>query len=408
MVQKNMNEKQKEELLATAFAACLDDMETRGASLEDCLARHPELRDDLEPALLTVSTIEAVPQWHVSPEFKATAPQRIVRKIRQRQSRPTLRSRLSGLNPLGWISNAGFAPVAVRVAIVVLAGLLIVTGGTAIAASDTQPDNPLHQVKLATENIELLLRPAGEARTTLLIEILDRRASELLTMSWQNKPDAAQKALVYYQAALQVGHKMLAGYNPANSTDAVSAVQWQEALARNLAVMQGLVDAMKAPVQPVLRTAISNTQDEQTWVNGLLVKTPQSANDATPTTGAQGAPTPGQCVYAVKKGDTLSNIAQGHNTTWQRLAAINNIPSPDSIYIGQQIVVPCSTTPGDGQMTPPAEFKLCQYTVKSGDTLSSIAQIYNTTTRLLIAVNNVPSADRIFAGQRIVVPCYVK
>jgi LysM repeat protein len=405
-----MNEKQKEELLAEAFAACLDDMEGKGASLADCLARYPELRDDLEPALLTIGQINVLPQWQVSPEFKATAAQRIVRKIRQRQSQPSLRTRLSGFNPTNWISNLGFAPLAVRVAVVVLAGLLVVTGGTAIAATDTQPDSPLHQVKLATENIELLLRPAGEARTTLLIEILDRRASELLTMSWQDKTDPAQRALVNYQAALQVGHKMLAGYDPANSNDAVSAVQWQEALARNLAVMQGLVDAMKPSVQPVLRTAISNSQQEQTWVNSLLVKTPQPADIATPAPGAgtQGTPTPGRCVYTVKNGDTLSNIAQRHNTTWQRLAALNSVQSPDSIYAGQQIVVPCTTAPGDGQLTPPAEFKLCQYTVKSGDTLSSIAQVYNTTTRLLIAANNIPTADRILAGQRLSVPCYVK
>lgn len=408
MVDNAMNEKRNEELVAAAFAACLDEIETKGTSVEDCLARYPDLRADLEPALLTVTDIRATPPWDVSPEFRATAAQRMVRKIRQREAKKkALPSRLPGFNPLAWLGNFNLSPVAVRMAAAVLALLLVVSGGTAIASTETYPDNPLHQIKLATESIELLLRPAGEARTTLLVEILDRRASELLTMSWQDKPEAAQRALVHYQAAISVGHKDLTTYNPADSHETEAAVQWQEALARNVAVMQGLVDSMPAALQSTLRTAIINTQEEQTWVNGLLVKSPQPS-DSTPSTGPQGVPTPGRCVYTVKKGDTLYNIAVRHNTTWQRLAALNNLQSPDSIFAGQQIVVPCSTVAGNGQLTPPAEFKLCEYTVKSGDTLSSIAQSYNTTTRLLIAANNLVSADHILAGQRLSVPCYVR
>jgi LysM repeat protein len=284
----------------------------------------------------------------------------------------------------------------------------VVTGGSAIASSETQPDNPLHQLKMATESIELLLHPAGESRTELLTEILDRRASELLRMSWQDKPDVAQRALVNYQAAVQVGHKLLDPYNPNDASSADFAVQWQEALARNLAVMQGLVDTMPANTQPGLRTAIANTQREVAWANDLLGKTPQQSEDGVATKPPEGSPTPGRCGYTVKKGETLSSIAKAHNTTWQRLAALNNLASPDAIQPGQQLTVPCTTVAGSGPQTPAAEFKLCPYTIKSGDTLSLIAQKYNTTTRLLIAVNNLPSADRIVTGQQLSVPCYAK
>ena len=39
--------------------------------------------------------------------------------------------------------------------------------------------------------------------------------------------------------------------------------------------------------------------------------------------------------YKVKKGDTLTAIAKKYGTTYQKLAAINNIDNPDLIYIGQ-------------------------------------------------------------------------
>jgi len=399
----------KDTLLQNAFAACLDDIEQKGTSLEDCLARFPDLRDELEPTLRTILDIRAVPAWEVSPEFKATARQRIVRRIRARESDPSVSGRPGVFNPFAWVGRLiGGTPVAVRVMAVVLAGLLVVTGGTAIATSDMPPDSPLHQLRLATENLELLLKPEGEARTTMLVDMLDRRSADLLTMSWQQKADAAERALVNYQAVLQVGHRTLAQYDPKNAGDTAFAVQWQEALARNLAVIQGLVDSMPASMQPVLKNAITNTQKEQAWVNDLLVRTPH-AIDA-PTKGPEGAPTPssGTCSYTVNKGDTLSSIAQRNNTTWQRLAALNNLTTPDSLRQGQQLSVPCSASGNNGELTPPAEFKLCPYTVKSGDTLSTIALRYNTTTRLLIAVNNLPSADRILSGQRLSVPCYVK
>lgn len=50
-------------------------------------------------------------------------------------------------------------------------------------------------------------------------------------------------------------------------------------------------------------------------------------------------------VYTVKKGDTLWDIAQEYNTTYQYLAKINNIENPNLIYVGQKIyITPDSTS----------------------------------------------------------------
>lgn len=45
-------------------------------------------------------------------------------------------------------------------------------------------------------------------------------------------------------------------------------------------------------------------------------------------------------VYTVKKGDTLSEIAVAHGTTWQKLAAYNKLANPHLILIGQKILIP--------------------------------------------------------------------
>lgn len=41
--------------------------------------------------------------------------------------------------------------------------------------------------------------------------------------------------------------------------------------------------------------------------------------------------------YRVKPGDTLSSIAARHNTSWQRLARLNNLRNPDQITVGQRL-----------------------------------------------------------------------
>lgn len=53
----------------------------------------------------------------------------------------------------------------------------------------------------------------------------------------------------------------------------------------------------------------------------------------------------GVTVYTVKKGDTLSQIAAKHGTTYQKIAAYNGIKNPNAIRVGQKIKIPASTAP---------------------------------------------------------------
>lgn len=50
--------------------------------------------------------------------------------------------------------------------------------------------------------------------------------------------------------------------------------------------------------------------------------------------------TPADIVYIVKKGDTLWAIANKYGTTWQKLAKHNKLKNPNRIYVGQKILIP--------------------------------------------------------------------
>ena len=97
--------------------------------------------------------------------------------------------------------------------------------------------------------------------------------------------------------------------------------------------------------------------------------------------------------YIVQAGDTLSGIATRYGTTYQHLAAINGISNPNIIHVGDHIVI-------DGVVSPQSSDDE-YYTVQPGDTLSEIAARYGTTWQWLAEVNGIDTPDLIHPGTTI-------
>lgn len=98
-----------------------------------------------------------------------------------------------------------------------------------------------------------------------------------------------------------------------------------------------------------------------------------------------------QDTYMVQKGDTLSKIANQFNTTVEELKKLNNLTS-DLIQIGQILFIPVTSI-------SPTE----TYTVKKGDTLYSISQQYGVTVEELKLTNNLTN-NNLYIGQELKVP----
>lgn len=105
-------------------------------------------------------------------------------------------------------------------------------------------------------------------------------------------------------------------------------------------------------------------------------------------------------VYTIKKGDNLSRIARKYNVNISDITSINDISNPSLIYPGQQLMMPENSSPM--QVDPENVSDI--YTVKSGDSLSKIAKKYNTTYQRLAEVNNISNPRLIFPGQQITPP----
>ena len=96
--------------------------------------------------------------------------------------------------------------------------------------------------------------------------------------------------------------------------------------------------------------------------------------------------------YTVKSGDTLYTLANKYNTTVNAIATLNNLSS-NNLSIGQTLKIPISTQTS----TEPT------YIVKSGDTLYSIARKYNTTVSELVSRNNLKTSN-LKIGQELIIP----
>ena len=137
-------------------------------------------------------------------------------------------------------------------------------------------------------------------------------------------------------------------------------------------------------------------------LNGL--RSPQDlwAGSRIQVPGAGGS-NPGSGNYTVKPGETLSEIAERYGTSVQRLMQLNGLRSAQDLWAGSRIQVPgagsAPTSTGARTTTVNAN-----YTVKQGETLSELAERYGTSVQRLMELNNLRSAQDLWAGSRIQVP----
>lgn len=98
--------------------------------------------------------------------------------------------------------------------------------------------------------------------------------------------------------------------------------------------------------------------------------------------------------YTVKAGDTLYGISNQFGVSVTELASLNNVTA-STLKVGQVLKIPTSSGTNPNNMF--------MYTVKSGDTLYSIARKYDTTVDKIIDLNNLKNTN-LSIGQVLRIP----
>lgn len=139
---------------------------------------------------------------------------------------------------------------------------------------------------------------------------------------------------------------------------------------------------------------INGNVDRDLFTSSIFLNNTGEIPEVTPPTNETNNQT---MQYVVKRGDTLSEIAQEYNITVNQLVSLNNIKNPNLIYVGQTLKIPISSTTTQEEICTGSII----YTVKRGDTLSEIAQKYNTTVSELVSLNNIKNPNLIYVNQKI-------
>lgn len=118
---------------------------------------------------------------------------------------------------------------------------------------------------------------------------------------------------------------------------------------------------------------------------------PFTANAASPqTAGGSGCAQ----FYLVRPGDNLFRIALRFGTTVPALVVLNGLPNANLIYSGMTLCIRAGA---------PLPFGFL-YSVRFGDTLSSIGWRYGWSIWYLASVNHLPNVNYIRAGQVLLIP----
>ena len=128
--------------------------------------------------------------------------------------------------------------------------------------------------------------------------------------------------------------------------------------------------------------------------------------------GGQTVPVAGPSfeTYTVKKGDNLWTIARRSNVSLNELYAANGLDTTSILSIGQQLQIPvegstATVTAPSPDTYQPTSFNQgsTEYMVKRGESLSKIANQFDTSVRAIKAANGL-SSDLIRVGDKLVVP----
>ena len=240
-----------------ALQDCLEAIFQGGQTLDQALARHPHLRQELLPLLESALWVRSQRgDFSPSPQRRAALRERVLNSIQTQplpQDQPIARSQWSPRQAQArrpaWLWIA---------AVLVFINLLVFTiTGMALAAQNSLPGDSLYAVKEAVEEARVLLTWDAARRARLRLEYAERRLAEVTRLSQQGRFNETPPALRNYEVQL---HLALQEAESAARNNPLQASQLKAELEAGLQTQMASLVALESLLPPSQAPAVRQAQ----------------------------------------------------------------------------------------------------------------------------------------------------
>ncbi len=234
---------------------CIEDIKAGRSSIEDCLDRYQSMREQLEPLLRIALEIREPPDVRPSPYFKVKARVWLMDQIHERQpvtKWPWFRYN-SQVKPIPYRRRFSMASVILVIILTVSA----LGGGTVYAAQDSLPGEVLYPVKLATEQIRMILPGDYVVKAERALSFAKRRVGEIEALAEKERPQYLGLGVEGYDDALNMTLARIERAGDRGLATGNITARVAEATTKHLSVLDTVYDM----VPPEAKAAIAHARN---------------------------------------------------------------------------------------------------------------------------------------------------
>ena len=104
-------------------------------------------------------------------------------------------------------------------------------------------------------------------------------------------------------------------------------------------------------------------------------------------------------IHIVKSGDTISSISKFYSINKNLIIKLNNLKDENYIFVGQNLIISESSE----NLAKQSDLINIYHIVQTGDNLTEISNKYNLKVSELIEINNLNNPDSIKVGQKLII-----
>jgi len=279
------------------LADCLEALERNERTLEQCLAEYPEHWDELYTLLTAVQQVRAAPEAPPSLDFRYDARARLLRRLpsRARRAQHHHRPPLDSLRRawVGLIQSLRIRRMALQWSAILILVISLFGGGTlTYASSDSLPGEALYPVKLALEEVRLVVSFDSAAEVKLRMEFATTRLKETNTLIQQHREDEAGQTLQAYAEEVQSAMDALR-YVPEAQTQTL-AQQIDQTTLQHDQLLNAIAEQAPSEAQSALDQALAASVEIRHNASTQATQAPATgeAVNAAPTDAPGPMPTP--------------------------------------------------------------------------------------------------------------------